>query len=142
MGANSYVCRSHRGKTGSRVKQFEADHIPSTFLKALFHKFYLVLSWILCTTWSMNFFLVILIMKSLDNECVLLGTLRKFKDSFFIECFLWLLLDWRKCVKPYFIGPLPKLLTIANLQHAAQRIWTRLESTFWLCQMKFCSNDN
>ena len=88
MGANSYVCRSHRGKTGSRVKQFEADHIPSTFLKALFHKFYLVLSWILCTTWSMNFFLVILIMKSLDNECVLLGTLRKFKDSFFYRTLL------------------------------------------------------
>ena len=143
MGANSYVCRSHRGKTGSRVKQFEADHIPSTFLKALFHKFYLVLSWILCTTWSMNFFLVILIMKSLDNECVLLGTLRKFKDSFFYRTLLVAasrLTKVRQIV--FYQGPLPKLLTIANLQHAAQRIWTRLESTFWLCQMKFCSNDN
>ena len=27
------------------------DHIPSNFLKAVFHKFYLVHSWILCFKW-------------------------------------------------------------------------------------------
>ena len=30
------------------LKQTKADHNPSTFLKAVFHKFYLVHSWILC----------------------------------------------------------------------------------------------
>ena len=29
----------------------KADHIPSNFLKAVFHKFYLVHSWILCPIW-------------------------------------------------------------------------------------------
>ena len=29
-------------------KKFEADHVPSNFLKAVFHKFYLVHSWIFC----------------------------------------------------------------------------------------------
>ena len=33
----------------------QADHIPSNFLKAAFHKFYLVQSWILCpTSWWMK----------------------------------------------------------------------------------------
>ena len=30
------------------VKKIKADHTPSNFLKAVFHKFYLVHSWILC----------------------------------------------------------------------------------------------
>ena len=30
------------------IKYSRIDNIPSNFLKAVFHKFYLVLSWILC----------------------------------------------------------------------------------------------
>ena len=78
-----------------------------------------------------EFFLVILIMKSQDNECVLLGTLRKFKDSFLYRTLLVAASRLTKVRQTVFYqGPLPKLLTIANLQHAAQRILTRLESTF------------
>ena len=78
-----------------------------------------------------EFFLVILIMKSQDNECVLLGTLRKFKDSFLYRTLLVAASRLTKVRQTVFYQePLPKLLTIANLQHAAQRILTRLESTF------------
>ena len=31
---------------------------------------------------------------------------------------------------------------IANIQHAASRIWTGTEPEFWLCWMKFWSSDN
>ena len=34
---------------------FEADHITSIFLKGVFHKFYLVHSWILCPIFSLGF---------------------------------------------------------------------------------------
>ena len=30
------------------IRPAQADHIPSNFLKAVFHKFFLVYSWILC----------------------------------------------------------------------------------------------
>ena len=35
---------------------WEADHISSNFLKAVFHKFYLVQSWILCPIWKLTLF--------------------------------------------------------------------------------------
>ena len=35
-------------------KFVEADHISSNFLKAVFHKFYLVHSWILCPIYSQS----------------------------------------------------------------------------------------
>ena len=58
------------------------------------------------------------------------------------ELFLWY--GWpTKGVKPYFQpGPLSEILTIANLRHAASRIWTSAEPEFRLCWMKLCSSDN
>ena len=58
------------------------------------------------------------------------------------ELFLWY--GWpTKGVKPYFQpGPLSEILTIANLRHAASRIWTCAEPEFRLCWMKLCSSDN
>ena len=35
-----------------------------------------------------------------------------------------------------------EILTIANLRHAASRVWTCAESEFRLCLMKLCSSDN
>ena len=44
---------------------------------------------------------------------------------------------------PYFQpGPLSEILTIANLRHAASRVWTCAESEFRLYWMKLCSSDN
>ena len=39
-------------------------------------------------------------------------------------------------------GPLSEILTIANLQHAASRIWTFSEPEFRRSWMKSCSSDN
>ena len=39
-------------------------------------------------------------------------------------------------------GPLPEILTIANLWIAASRIWTYAEPEFRVCWMKLCSSDN
>ena len=48
-----------------------------------------------------------------------------------------------KRVKPYFqMGPLWEIFTVANLWHAASRIWTCPEPRFRLCWMKLCSSDN
>ena len=45
--------------------------------------------------------------------------------------------------KPYFqLGPLSEILTMANLQHAASRIWTCAEPEFRLCWIKLCSSGN
>ena len=44
---------------------------------------------------------------------------------------------------PYFQSrPLSEILTIANLRHAANRVWTCAESEFRLWWMKLSSNDN
>ena len=58
------------------------------------------------------------------------------------EFFLWY--GWpTKGVSPYFQpGPLSEILTIANLQHAASRVWTCTEPEFRLSWMKLCSSDN
>ena len=58
------------------------------------------------------------------------------------DLFLWY--GWpTKDVQPFFqLGPLSEILTIANLQHAASRIWTCAESEFRLWWMKLCSSDN
>ena len=58
------------------------------------------------------------------------------------ELFLWY--GWpTKDIKPYFQpGPLSEILTIANLQYAASRIWTCTEPEFKFCWMKLCSSDN
>ena len=48
-----------------------------------------------------------------------------------------------KGVKPYFqLRPLSVILTIANLQHPASRIWAYAEPEFRLCWMKLYSSDN
>ena len=58
-----------------------------------------------------------------------------------INCFVVWLTDERRLV--YFRSdPLPEILTIANLQHAACRTWTSMEPKFRLCWMKLCSSDN
>ena len=58
------------------------------------------------------------------------------------ELFLWY--GWlTKSVWLYFqSGPLLDILTIANLWHAANRIWTCTEPEFSLCWMKLCSSDS
>ena len=44
---------------------------------------------------------------------------------------------------PYFQpGPLPEILTIANLRQTATRVWTCAEPELRLGWMKLCSNDN
>ena len=49
----------------------------------------------------------------------------------------------RRKAEPYFQpGPLSEILTIANLRHAASRIWTCAEPVFRLWWMKLCSSDN
>ena len=40
------------------------------------------------------------------------------------------------------LGPLSEILTIANLWHAASRVWTCAEPEFRLSWMKLCSSDN
>ena len=57
------------------------------------------------------------------------------------ELFLWY--GWlTKGVSPYFQpGLLSEILTIANLQHAASRVWTCAEPEFRLSWMKLCSSD-
>ena len=48
-----------------------------------------------------------------------------------------------KAFKPYFQpGPLLEILTIANLRHAASRVWACAEPEFRLGWMKLCSSDN
>ena len=56
--------------------------------------------------------------------------------------FLWY--GWpTKSVKLYFQpGPLPEIQTIANLRHAASRVWTYEKPEFRLSWVEFCSNDN
>ena len=44
----SKICGTHPLENLKRHGLLEADHIPSNFLKAVIHKFYLVHSWILC----------------------------------------------------------------------------------------------
>ena len=49
----------------------------------------------------------------------------------------------RRKVEPYFQpGPLSEILTIANLWHAAIRIWTSAEPGFRLWWMKLCNSHN
>ena len=48
-----------------------------------------------------------------------------------------------KDVLPYFqLGPLPEILSIANLRCATSRIWTCAEPDFRLSWMKLCSSNN
>ena len=59
----------------------------------------------------------------------------------------WWIVLWygwpTKGVEPYFMpGPLSKILTIANLRHAASRVWICTEPEFRLSWMKLCSSDN
>ena len=58
------------------------------------------------------------------------------------ELFLWY--GWpTKGVQPYFqLGLLSEILTIANLRHAASRIWTCAEPELRLSWMKLCRSDN
>ena len=59
-----------------------------------------------------------------------------------MNCFCRMI-DRQKALMPYFQpGPLSEILTIANLWHAASRVWTCTESEFRLCLMKLCSSDN
>ena len=53
------------------------------------------------------------------------------------------MVDRRKAFKPYFQpGPSSEMLTIANLRHAASRVWVCAEPEFRLSWMKLCSSDN
>ena len=53
------------------------------------------------------------------------------------------MVDRQKAFTPYFQPvPLPDILTITNLRHAASRVWTCAESEFRLCWRKLCSSDN
>ena len=58
------------------------------------------------------------------------------------ELFSWY--DWlMKGIKPCFQpGPPSEILTIANLQDTASRIWACTEPEFRLCWMKLYSSDN
>ena len=59
-----------------------------------------------------------------------------------MNCFCGMFDHW-KAFTPYFQpGPLSEILTIANLRHAASRVWTCAESEFKLYWMKLCSWDN
>ena len=68
------------------------------------------------------------------------------KQLFFQDNWEWIVLwyGWpTKVVSPYFQpGPLSKILTIANLRHAASRIWTCAEPEFRLCWMKLGAHPN
>ena len=58
-----------------------------------------------------------------------------------MNCFCGMV-DRRKA-EPYFqLGPLSEILTIANLRHAASRIWACAEPEFRFSWMKLCSSDN
>ena len=58
-----------------------------------------------------------------------------------MNCFCGMV-DRRKAFMPYFQPePLSEILTIANLRHTANRVWTCAESEFRLCRMKLCSSD-
>ena len=49
----------------------------------------------------------------------------------------------QKAFRLYFQPkPLPEILTIANLRHAASRIRTCAEPEFSICWVKLCSSDN
>ena len=53
------------------------------------------------------------------------------------------MVDQPKVFSLYFQpGPLSEILTIANLRHAAIRVWTSTEPEFRLNWMKLCSSDN
>ena len=59
----------------------------------------------------------------------------------------WWIILWHgwptKGVYPYFQpGPLPGILTLVNLRHAASRVWACTEPEFRLSWIKLCSRDN
>ena len=59
-----------------------------------------------------------------------------------VVAFFWGMVDRQIAFTPYFqLVPLPEVLTIANLRHAASKIWTCAESDFRLCWMKLCYSD-
>ena len=59
-----------------------------------------------------------------------------------MNCFCEMV-DRRKAFTTYFqLGPLSEILTIANLRHAASRVWTCTEIEFRLCWTKMRSSDN
>ena len=59
-----------------------------------------------------------------------------------MNCFCGMV-DQRNAFTSYFQpGPLSEILIVANLQHAASRIWTYAEFQFRLCWAKLCSSDN
>ena len=97
-----------------------------------FHKF----------TWNQEIF------SSKHNYCILEMMLHQNMHIFFYKDDddeeLLLQNDWpTKGVKSYFQpGPLSEILTIVNLWHAVNKIWTCTEAEFKLCQMKLCSSDN
>ena len=66
----------------------------------------------------------------------------RFVWAMMMNCFCGMV-DRRKAFTPYFQpGPLSEILTIANLRHAANRVWTCAESESRLCWMKLCCGDS
>ena len=47
-----------------------------------------------------------------------------------------------RCLASFQLGPLPKILTIANLWHTESRVWSCAEPEFRLSWIKLCSNDS
>ena len=58
------------------------------------------------------------------------------------ELFLWYGWPTKGVYALFQPGPLSEILTIANLQHLASRVWPCAESEFRLCWMKLCNRDN
>ena len=59
-----------------------------------------------------------------------------------MNCFYGMV-DWRKVFSLISSwGPLPEILTIANLWHAVSRIWTCAEPDFRRSWLKLCNSDN
>ena len=74
----------------------KADHIPSNFLKVVFHKYYLVHSWILCPIWSKR-----LHPKKRKHSKIIIQTARE-RDKI---CSIFILKTpkWRQCYSGIFI---------------------------------------
>ena len=91
---------------------------------------------------TLNHFLLTFTLQEFTNY--LFSVMRVSLPMISLDDELFLRNDWpKKGIKPYCQPGLPsEILTIANLQHAASRIWTCAEPEFRLHWMKLSSSDN